>query len=76
MKACFQIFGDILVFVGWLAPAYGKDASQFQMDTMDSGDSKNTNFSRVLREHYKYAHTLAVRVKVFKKVVSILSPVQ
>jgi hypothetical protein len=26
MKACFQIFGDILAFVGWLAPAYGKDA--------------------------------------------------
>ena len=25
MKACFQIFGDILAFVGWLAPAYGKD---------------------------------------------------
>jgi hypothetical protein len=22
MKACFQIFGDILAFVGWLAPAY------------------------------------------------------
>ena len=25
MKVHFQIFGDILLFVGWLAPAYGKD---------------------------------------------------
>jgi len=29
MKNCFQIFGDILAFVGWLAPAYGDRRSQF-----------------------------------------------
>ena len=25
MKACFQIFKAPFYFVGWLAPAYGKD---------------------------------------------------
>lgn len=49
MKVHFQIFGDILLFVGWLAPAYGKgEVNSTGSARGRVGDGR----SQFLRDHF------------------------